>query len=62
MRELALASKRENELMAVLGGKSQRDSHTIKILTIVALIYLPATLVAVSLLHFDLSNTSRIIS
>ncbi|KAL9032456.1 MAG: hypothetical protein Q9214_007962, partial [Letrouitia sp. 1 TL-2023] len=46
MRELAIAAKAENELTAVLVGKSQRESHTIKILTVIAMIYLPATLVA----------------
>lgn len=51
MREVALATKAENELMAILVGKSQRDSHTIKVLTIIALTYLPASLVAVSLPH-----------
>lgn len=49
MREIAIAAKVENELMAVMVGKSQKDSHTIKLLTIIALIYLPASLVAVSL-------------
>ena len=59
MRELAVAAKAENELIAVLIGKSQRDSHTIKVLTIIALIYVPASLVAVSL-HpaFNLITTS----
>ena len=48
MREIALATKAENELMSALIGKSQKDSHTVKILTYTALIYLPASLVAVS--------------
>ena len=48
MRELAVAAKSENELITILVSKSQKDSHTIKILTIVTLIYLPASLVAVS--------------
>ena len=49
MREIALATKAENELMSALIGKSQRDSYTVKVLTYVALLYLPASLVAVSL-------------
>ena len=48
MREIALATKAENELMSALIGKSQKDSRTVKILTYTALIYLPASLVAVS--------------
>ena len=48
MREIALAAKAENELISALMGKFQRDSHAVKILTYIALIYLPASLVAVS--------------
>lgn len=48
MREIALATKAESELMSALIAKSQRDSHTVKVLTYIALIYLPASLVAVS--------------
>lgn len=48
IREIALAAKAENELISALIGKSQRDSHTVKVLTYIALIYLPASLVAVS--------------
>lgn len=48
MREIALAAKAENELISALISKSQKDSHTVKILTYIALIYLPASLVAVS--------------
>lgn len=46
MRDIALATKAENELMSALIGKSQKDSHTVKVLTYTALIYLPASLVA----------------
>lgn len=49
MREIAIAAKAENELMSALISKSQKDSHTVKVLTYIALIYLPASLVAVSL-------------
>lgn len=52
MRELAVAAKSENELMAILAGRAQRDSRTIKILTVIALVYLPASLVAVSSMPF----------
>lgn len=60
MREIALATKAENELMSALIGKSQRDSYTVKVLTYVALLYLPASLVAVSLVtlvHASFSTT-----
>ena len=50
MRDIAIATKTQQELMATLLSKSQKDSHTVKILTVIALIYLPASLVAVSLL------------
>ena len=63
MRQIALAAKAENELMSTLIGESRKDSRTVKILTYTALIYLPASLVAVSfvtLAHvfflFSLSN------
>ncbi|KAF6236137.1 hypothetical protein HO173_005766 [Letharia columbiana] len=46
MREIAIAAKADNELISVLIGKSQNDSHTVKVLTYIALIYLPASLVA----------------
>lgn len=46
MREIALAAKAENELISALISKSQKDSHTVKVLTYIALIYLPASLVA----------------
>ena len=48
MREIALAAKAENELMSALLSESQRDSRTVKVLTYIALVYLPASLVAVS--------------
>ena len=54
-REIALAAKAENELISALIRKSQRDSHTVKVLTYIALIYLPASLIAVRL-HFLLAS------
>lgn len=47
MREIAIAAKAENELIMVLIGKSQKDSYLIKLMTVIALLYLPANLVAV---------------
>ena len=61
MREIALATKAESEIMSALISKSQRDSHTVKVLTYIALIYLPASLVAVSLVasaHASFSTAS----
>ena len=55
MREIAIAAKAENELISTLIGKSQKDSHTVKVLTYIALIYLPASLVAVSLVSVTAS-------
>ena len=62
MREIALAAKAENELISTLIGKSQKDSHTVKVLTYIALIYLPASLVAVSLHLGPTSTTTHSIS
>ena len=59
MREIALATKAENELMSALIGKSQKDSRTVKILTYTALIYLPASLVAVSPVTSSISTALR---
>ena len=50
MREITIATKTQQELIAAMLSKSQKDSHTVKILTAIALLYLPASLVAVSLL------------
>lgn len=50
MREITIATKTQQELMAAMLSKSQKDSHTVKILTAIALLYLPASLVAVGLL------------
>ena len=48
MRDIALAAKAENELISALISNTQKDSHAVKILTYIATIYLPASLVAVN--------------
>jgi hypothetical protein len=48
MREIAMAAKAENRAVALLLAKAQKDSRTVKILTFVAMLYLPASLIAVS--------------
>lgn len=48
MSELIAIGNRENGMLAELNKEAQRDSSAMKILTIVASLYLPATLVAVS--------------
>lgn len=59
IRQIALAAKTENELVSALIGKSQKDSRTVKILTYTALVYLPASLVAVSFDPAILARASR---
>jgi hypothetical protein len=46
MSELISISTRESESIAKLSAKAQEDSRTVKILTIIASLYLPAALVA----------------
>ena len=48
MREIAFAAKEENKLIAIALEKSQKDSRMIKILTVITMTYLPASLIAVS--------------
>jgi hypothetical protein len=49
MRHIASDSEQRNETLATLALQSQRDSKHLKALTQVATMYLPATLIAVSL-------------
>ena len=49
-RRRAEATKAENEAMTILSGNAQRDSQTIKILIVVALIYVPSSSMEVSAL------------
>jgi len=49
MKEIASATHTENEAITRLTAKAQEDSRVVKILTFVAMLYLPATLIAVSL-------------
>ncbi len=51
IRELTVASIRENEIIAQLTERAWRDSRSVRILTFIALLYLPATLIAVSESH-----------
>lgn len=46
-REIATAAKAEQGAVAVILAKAQNDSSLVKILTFVALLYLPASLIAV---------------
>ena len=47
MNRLATASNEENETIARLTEEGRRDSRSLKVLTFVAMLYLPATLMAV---------------
>lgn len=46
-REIATAAKAEQETVALILARAQNDSSLVKILTFVALLYLPASLIAV---------------
>jgi len=48
MRVIAAGAREDNEMIGKLTEKAQRDSRAVKVLTYVALMYLPAQLVAVS--------------
>jgi hypothetical protein len=48
LKDLAVEAKRENEAMRHLTEKGTRDAAALKVLTIITLIYLPATVVSVS--------------
>ncbi|KAF8537378.1 hypothetical protein BDD12DRAFT_982194 [Trichophaea hybrida] len=47
MRVLAASAREDNEAIGRLAEKSQKDSRAVKVLTYVALMYLPAQLVAI---------------
>jgi len=48
LKELAEEARRENYQMRMLTEKSTRDSEAIKVITILTIVFLPATVVAVS--------------
>ena len=51
MRRLSAKSSAESGIIATLTEEGRRDSRSMKILTFVAMLYLPATLLAVR--HFN---------
>ena len=48
LRDLASASNTQSEYLRVLTEKMHKDSRSVRILTFVALVYLPSSLLAVS--------------
>lgn len=48
LRNIALTTQEANRIVEKLTGKMQRDTNLMKILALVALFYLPASLIAVS--------------
>lgn len=48
VKQLIIASNAENQTLARLAEESQRGSRVLKVLTFVAMLYLPATLIAVT--------------
>ena len=54
LKQLAEEARKENLIIRRLTEKSMREASSVKILTIITLIYLPATVVSVSILgHFS---------
>ena len=47
-RDLLAAAERERDLMKLIAQKTQQESRSMKIVAFIAMVYLPATLVAVS--------------
>ena len=48
LAEIATVSKKDNAAIMMLTKQARRDARSTKILTFIALLYLPASLVAVS--------------
>lgn len=48
LQEIALRSHEESRIMGRIAQQTQKDSMTLKALTIIATVYLPASLIAVS--------------
>lgn len=49
LKVLALESRDENTIMHALAEKTTRDAAAVKVLTVITLVYLPATAVLVRL-------------
>lgn len=47
-RELLVAAEQESNILKTIAKQTQQDSHSMKIVTFIALVYLPGTLVAAS--------------
>ncbi|KAF8535502.1 hypothetical protein BDD12DRAFT_892640 [Trichophaea hybrida] len=62
--ELSILAQDDNRMMTGLAYKSRRDAKTLKVLTILALIYLPAsfasTLLGMNYIHVDSSNPVKL--
>jgi hypothetical protein len=48
MKDISSTMSNENKLMVYIADKTRRDSRTVKLMTMIALVYLPANLVSVS--------------
>jgi hypothetical protein len=55
LTELGISAKEESESLRILSEQAQKDARFTKILTFVAMLYLPASLIAVSLFAASLS-------
>src|SRR2546423_3929416 len=60
MRAIAAAAKDESRSVATVLAEAQKDSRTVKVLTFVAMLYLPASLIAVSMLLHMIFRTVQI--
>jgi Mg2+ and Co2+ transporter CorA len=48
LKKIAIQNQQKNELMTTLTEQGQEDSKAMKVLTMLATMYVPATLIAVS--------------
>jgi hypothetical protein len=56
MKDITAKMSGESKLMLYIAEQTRKDSRTVKLMTMVALVYLPASLVAVSNDRFRLGN------
>lgn len=48
LKHIGYETREENRNLSTIAGQNQKDSKAIKVLTIIATMYLPASLIAVS--------------
>jgi hypothetical protein len=51
MTEMTRLTRQENRMMVQITKKASRDQDILKVITLIALVYLPASFVSVSVVH-----------